>query len=220
MTAWMRPSTLTLTACGFFVCGFSSMMRGEVQTQHSLDTSVAIGPVEPLWHLRVRTTPEGGGLAQIRTGPILNFEVKERATLIVGYYFTRAKEERSWNTTHRTFGGVEVAAWKRKIEVDVRSLVERFAVASAPDYTRFRNRIRISPAGVTAPYAGIEGFVDADGFRSVRYSAGIRRAVTEELLIDFGYFYEDRQSRAGADRHVVGTTIHWRDKSTRLDSDR
>lgn len=214
----MRASCARLA--GWFLM-FSSCFdaRAEIQTQHILDSSVAIGPVEPLWHVRVRTTPQGGGVSQIRTGPILNFDMKERATVIVGYYYTRAKEERAWTTTHRTFGGVEVAAWKRKVEVDVRSLVERFAEVSAPDYTRFRNRLRLSPAGATAPYVGIEGFIDAHGLRSVRYSAGLRRVLSQELSVDIGYFYENRQARAGADRHVVGTTIHWRDKSTRLDAD-
>jgi hypothetical protein len=193
--------------------------HAEIQTQHIFDSSVAIGPVEPLWHFRVRTTPQGGGLAQIRSGPILNFDLNDRATLIGGYYYTRAKEEQSWTTTHRSFGGVEVAVWNRKVEVDIRSLLERFFVASAPDYTRFRNRVRISPAASTAPYVGVEALVDADGLRSMRYSAGISRTITKELIVDIGYFYENRRSGMGDDRHMLGTTIHWRDKSTRLDTD-
>src|SRR6187431_806069 len=81
--------------------------QAELQTQHIFDSSVAIGPVEPLWHFRVRTTPQGGGVAQIRTGPIFNVDLHERTTLILGYYYTRAKEEGFWSTTHRSFGGVE-----------------------------------------------------------------------------------------------------------------
>ena len=215
----MQPARITLIGCVFIFCSCWLTARAEIQTQHIVDSSVAMGPVEPLWHFRVRTTPQGGGVSQLRTGPILNFDVQERATLIVGYYYTRAKEERNWSTTHRSFGGVEFAAWKRKVEVDVRSMVERFVNIAAPDYTRFRNRIRISPVGATAPYVGVEGFVDADGLRSMRYSAGVRRNLSEDLIVDIGYFYENRQSRAGGDRHVVGTTIHWRDKSTRLDTD-
>lgn len=180
-----------------------------------------IGPIEPLWHVRVRTTPQGGGLAQIRTGPIFNFDVHDRATLIGGYYYTRAKQDAvtAWTTTHRSFGGVEVAAWEHKVEIDVRSMVERFTVISDPDYTRFRNRVRISPSGVTAPYIGVEVFHDAEGLRSIRYSAGIRRTVAEKLILDFGYFFEDGRANIGGNRHMFGTTIHWRDKSKRLDTD-
>jgi hypothetical protein len=114
---------------------------------------------------------------------------------------------------------LEVAAWARKLEVDVRSMLERHFVISGRDYTRFRNRVRISPPGSTAPYIGVEVFVDADGLRSMRYSAGIRRTIAEELLVDIGYFFEDRRPGADPDRHVLGTTIHWRDKSPRLDPD-
>jgi hypothetical protein len=193
--------------------------QAELQTQHIFDSSVAIGPVEPLWHFRVRTTPEGGGVAQIRTGPIFNVDVHDRATLIVGYYYTRAKEEGFWSTTHRFFGGVEGVLWNRKVEIDGRSIIERHALVSAPDFTRFRNRIRITPPGKTAPYAGVEVFVDADGLRSVRYSAGLRRKIAESLFVDIGYFYENGRSAAVTNRHMIGTTVHWRDRSTRIDTD-
>jgi hypothetical protein len=195
----------------------SLLIHAEIQTQHILDSSVKAGPVEPLLHLRVRTTPQGGGVAQVRVGPIFNCEAHKRVILIGGYYYTRGKEDGAWTTTHRTFGGVDVAVWKRALELDVRSLVERHATAS--DYSRFRNRLRISPAGTTAPYVGVEAFVDAEGLRSMRYSAGFRRALNDELMVDIGYFYEDRRAGIGSDRHVIGTTIHWRDRSRRLDAD-
>ena len=204
---------------GCVLCLTCFVAHAEVQTQHIVDSSVAIGPVEPLWHFRVRTTPQGGGVAQIRTGPILNFDVHDNVTLIGGYYYTREKDEGFWTTTHRSFGGVEVAAWKRKVEIDLRSLVERFSVVSAPDFTSFRNRLRISPPGTTAPYVGVESFVDTDGRRSMRYSAGIRRTLAGSLILDIGYFYQNRVSGADPDRHMLGTTIHWRDKSTRIDTD-
>lgn len=207
-----RCCALGLTAC-------LTLIHAEIQTQHIVDSSVKVGPVEPLMHVRLRTTPEGGGIAQVRAGPILYFDLRERATLLGGYYYTREKDDNVWNTTHRSFGGVELAAWKRKAEVDFRSLVERHTVIAAPDYTLFRNRIRISPAGKTAPYIGVEAFVDVHGLRSMRYSGGLRREITEELILDFGYFYENRHPRAGSDRHMLGTTIHWRDKSPRLDTD-
>jgi hypothetical protein len=194
-------------------------VSAEIQSQHILDSSVKIGPFEPLWHLRLRTTPMGGGLAQIRTGPIFNIDVSERATLIVGYYFTRAKEEAFWSTTHRSFGGIEGVLWDRKVEIDGRSLIERHAVLPGPDFTRFRNRIRVTPPGNTAPYTGVEFLMDADGLRSIRYSAGLRRQVAENLFVDIGYFYEQSKSPAVSNRHMIGTTVHWRDRSTRIDTD-
>lgn len=199
-----------------FVC---FTVSAEVQTQHILDSSVKIGPFEPLWHFRVRTTPEGRGLAQIRMGPIFNIDVHKRGTLIVGYYYTRAKQEAFWSTTHRSFGGVEGVLWNRKVEIDGRSLIERHVVLPGADFTRYRNRIRLTPPGNSAPYTGVEFFMDADGLRSIRYSAGLRRKVAENLSVDIGYFYEDGRSPAVSNRHMIGTTVHWQDRSTRIDTD-
>jgi hypothetical protein len=192
--------------------------RADLHSQHIADTSVKIGPVEPLWHLRVRTTPQGGGVAQIRTGPIVNTDLHERLTLIGGYYYTREKEER-WTTLHRPFGGLEVVIWNRWLEIDARSLFERFVAKSEADYNVFRHRIRFSPQEETAPYAGVEAFFDTDGLRGMRYSVGLRRTIAEQLVFDFGYFFENRHPRAGPDRHMLTTTIHWRNRNRRLDTD-
>lgn len=108
--------------------------------------------------------------------------------------------------------------WNRGIEVDARMLVERFAAHHEPDFTRFRNRLRLSPSMKTAPYVGVEVFADAAGWQKMRYSAGWRLSPSEEIILDFGYFFEE--GRAGIpNRHMIGTSIHWRNKSVRIDPD-
>jgi hypothetical protein len=191
---------------------------GEVQTQHAVDTSARLLWFEPLWHFRARTTPQGGGIAQIRTGPILHFELHERVTLLTGYYFTREKEERTWLTVHRPFGGGEFVVWNRGIELDFRTLVERFVAHREPDYTRFRNRLRVSPAARTAPYLGIEVFTDREIWRKMRYSGGLRVSLRGEMILDIGYFFEEGRPGIG-NKHMVGTSIHWRNKNVRIDPD-
>ena len=79
--------------------------------------------------------------------------------------------------------------------------MERFTGISAPDYSRFRNRIRISPSGTSAPYVGLEAFVDATRLRSMRYSAGIRRRMTEELMWTWDTF----MSMGDAGSSLTGT---------------
>ena len=37
--------------------------------------------------------------------------------------------------------------------------------------------------------------------------------------MDVGYFYENGRSPAVANRHMIGTTVHWRHRSTRIDTD-
>jgi hypothetical protein len=194
----------------------------ETQTQHAFDTSIKIKWFEPLWHLRLRTKPEGGGLFQIRTGPIFAFDLNDRVTLMAGAYFTREQNEDRWTTINRPFAGGEVMIWGRFIEADWRSLIERFVVSNEPDYFRFRSRFRISPRQPrrsAAPYAGVEVFADVKGLQSTRYSAGLRRTFFETVHIDLGYFFEDRGPNPLGERHAFITSIHWRNKTRRIDPD-
>jgi hypothetical protein len=208
---------ITAWTSGCLLC--VGVARAEIQTQHAFDTSVTLPKVEMLWHLRVRTKPEGGGLFQIRTGPIFEIDLSDRVTLMAGSYFTREQDDDRWATTHRPFAGGEVMLWDRGFEVDWRSLLERFVVTQEPDYFRFRNRFRVSPPGRTAPYAGVEIFVDGEGLRTVRYSAGVRRNFTDTFIVDFGYFFEDRRPMPSGERHMFSTSFHWRNKIRRIDPD-
>ena len=197
----------------------ASAATAEIQTQHALDTSFKMKQFEVLWHLRLRTQPEGGGLSQIRMGPILEFDLNDRLTLLAGSYFAREQEERHWTTIARPFAGGEVMVWGRAVEVDWRSVLERFVVDTEPDYFRFRNRFRVSMLGVRAWYGGVEIFVDANGVRSTRYSAGLRRAFRGNFIVDIGYFFEDRRPHPLGERHMFSTSFHWRNKTRRIDPD-
>ena len=197
----------------------ASAATAEIQTQHAFDTSFRMKQFEILWHFRVRTQPEGGGLFQVRTGPILEVDLNDRVTVLAGSYFTREREERHWTTITRPFAGGEVMVWGRAVEVDWRSVLERFIVADEPDYFRFRNRFRVSMRGDRAAYGGVEIFVDADGVRSTRYSAGLRRTFRGDFIIDIGYFFEDRRPNPLGERHMFSTSFHWRNKTRRIDPD-
>lgn len=109
--------------------------------------------------------------------------------------------------------------WGRGVEVDTRSLLERFLVKNDADYFRHRHRFRVTPLGRTAPYAGVEIFADAHGLDKVRYSAGLRRTFPGEFIVDFGYFFEDNRTAGSGDRHMFSTTFHWRNKTRRIDPD-
>ena len=212
----MKPLISACAACCLLFLGEAS---AEVQTQHAFDTSVTLKKSEMLWHFRVRTEPEGGGLSQIRTGPIFEFNLNDRVTLIAGSYFTREQEEHRWAVINRPFAGGEFMLWGRGVEVDWRSLLERFVTTHEPDYFEFRNRFRVSPRGRTAPYAAVEVSTDANGLRSVKYSAGFRRTLTENFMVDIGYFFEDRRPMPSGERHMFSTSFHWRNKTRRIDPD-
>jgi hypothetical protein len=199
---------------------WAAALSAEIQTQHVFDTSVKHGRFEALWHFRIRTKPEGGGLFQVRTGPVFEFDANDRLTFIAGYYFTREQEESRWTSANRLFGGGESMIWgNHAVEIDWRSLLERFILVREPDYFRFRNRFRINGRGSTAPYASVELLVDANGIRSTRYGVGLQRNFGNDIVADFGYFFEDRRPMPAGERHMFSTSFHWRNKTRRIDPD-
>jgi hypothetical protein len=109
--------------------------------------------------------------------------------------------------------------WGRAVEVDWRSVLERFIVDNEPDYFRYRNRFRVSMPGVRTAYGGVEIFVDANGVPNTRYSAGLRRTFNGNFVVDIGYFFEDRRPHSLGERHVFTTSFHWHNKTRRIDPD-
>lgn len=181
------------------------------ETQHALEATLALTPkLEVLFHSRLRTQPSSLGLYQGRIGPIFDYNLTERLSLLGGYYYTlQADAERDIRGRHRFFGGAEVAAVRRgRNSVDARTLTERFTGAGS-DFTRNRNRVRWSYKAKISPYVSGELFVDAKGWRSTRISGGVRYKVARFADVDFGYFYEPRRSDLGPYRHMFLTGIHF-----------
>lgn len=172
-------------------------------------------------HSRARTRVENLDLYQIRAGPIIEYSLTSRASLIGGYYFTRNEHaSRSWSTTHRPFAGAELAISKRRLILDSRTLIERFCVPGTGDFSRYRQRLWVTrSASAGGPYGSVEGLFDAAGLRSIRYGAGWRIGPRGAFSIDFGYFYEARRSSEGGNRQMVLTTVHVRRQDKRIDPD-
>jgi hypothetical protein len=188
--------------------------RGQqTDTQHAFEASMPVSrKLQLTLHSRGRTNPGGLGPYQFRLGPIVEYSLGPRWSLLGGYYFAKQKSaERDLRGTHRPFGGVEFMAFKSaKSEVEMRSLVERF-FAYDRSFTRFRQRLRWSGTAPVAPYAGVETFLDRQGIRSTRYSGGVRWAkVRRRIDLDLGYFYEPRRPDLGASRHMFLTSLHFR----------
>jgi hypothetical protein len=192
------------------------------ETQHAADLGVAIGPrLNLTLHSRGRTQPGGLGAYQLRLGPILEWTVRPSISLLGGYYHTQQQQaERDVRGTHRYFGGIELLALKKRdYELEFRSLVERFLVVG-DDFTRYRNRLRLSSTRSVGPYLSGEWFADHDGLRSVRYSGGLRWRCSPRIDLDIGYFYEPRRQNLGPHRHMFLTSVHFRlNSSKRPDPD-
>lgn len=193
------------------------------ETQHAFDATFPLHPrLDLLLHSRLRTQPGGLGYYQMRAGPILSWDATKRVALLGGYYYAQQERriDRDFIGGHRFFGGTEVTVVnKRRFSLDQRVLAERFLSDAAPDFNRYRLRSRLSAKGAVAPYTSHESFFDALGWRSNRYSVGIRWSPLPALQIDVGYFYEHRRLEVGPTRHMWLTSIHFKRTLRRADAD-
>ncbi len=193
-----------------------------METQHAFEFSFPINSrLQATLHSRGRTQPTGLGPYQARLGPVLEYTFTRHLAVMGGYYFSKQEQsDRDLRGTHRVFGGVEWTPLRaRRAEFEVRSLLERF-IAGPESFTRWRNRFRLTSTARTAPYVSAETFLDAHGWRSTRYSAGLRIGAARWLDLDVGYFYEPRRATLGGDRHMFLTTVQFRlPKARRTDPD-
>jgi len=102
------------------------------------------------------------------------------------------------------------------VKVDLRGLAERFELAQGNGYGRYRFRLRASGRqSPVAPYGSVENFLDAHGWRSTRYAAGLKIQNGSPVSFDLGYFLEPRRADVGRTRHMFMTGIHWNFKTRR-----
>lgn len=215
----MQPTvaTVILFLATQFMRAQPSVAGSITETQHALEAGVPVSSrLQLTLHSRARTEPGGLGPYQLRMGPIVKFTLRPNFSILAGYYFTvQQRAERDVRGAHRYFGGLELLAVdKRAMSVELRFLTERFVV-TGDDFTRIRNRVRLSANSPVAPYTSGEWFLDRKGWRSVRYSGGVRWRYSWLIDLDAGYFYEPRRDDLGPNRRMFLTGIHFRLKSTK-----
>ncbi len=190
----------------------------QTETQHGFDGSLRLAPrLDLVLHARIRTQPGRLGLYQARAGPILEYSWNSRFRLIAGYYYAQQENsQEDFIGGHRWFGGGEARVWSAvRARADVRFLAERFELAQGRDFARYRVRARVSGNRAVAPYGSVENFLDAGGWRSTRYAAGVRVGNGTRLSFDVGYFLEPRRADVGPTRHMFMTGVHWNFRTRR-----
>lgn len=195
----------------------------EVETQHAFDVTVALRPrLDLVLHSRIRTQPARLGFYQIRGGPILSWRLRPRLALLSGYYYAQQEQiDNDFIGGHRPFGGGEGRIVNsRWFSLDQRFLAERFLANRASDFNRFRARTLASARVALGPYGSYELFADASGWRSTRYSGGIRWRVLPAAQLDLGYFYERRRANVGPNRHMWIVSFQVTGSRRRGDPDR
>jgi len=183
----------------------------QTETQHGFDSGFRIRPrLDLVLHGRIRTRPGALGLYQARFGPVFEYSGRRGLKWIGGYYYTQQENsDDDFIGGHRYFGGAEARVMETgAFRLEMRALAERFEQARN-SFARYRFRVRVSGLSRVAPYAGVENFLDANGWRSARYAAGLRVRNGARIAFDFGYFVEPRRADVGRTRHMFMTGLHW-----------
>jgi len=202
-----------MRTCGWIalVLILAPAVRAQTETQHGFDSSFGLRPrLDLVVHGRIRTQPGSLGLYQVRFGPILEYSWRSGPKWIGGYYYTEQENaDQDFVGGHRYFGGAEArVSDSRAAKVEIRALAERF-LRAGNGFARYRFRARVGGASKVAPYASFETFLDAQGWRSTRYAAGVRARNGARITLDFGFFLEPRRTGVGPTRRMFLTGLHW-----------
>ncbi|HBY62845.1 MAG TPA: hypothetical protein DEH78_23730 [Solibacterales bacterium] len=187
------------------------------ETQHVLEAGLRLTPkLDLILHARMRTRPGESGIYQARGGPILDYNVTPKVSLLGGYYLSDQKQsgQAGWDHSNRAFGGAEIDAWRHRLfTADWRSLAERFW--GGPDsFFRFRTRLRVVGTMRVAPAGSVETFFDVRGWRSTRYSGTVEVKLGHGFTFEAGYFHEPRRDEGL--RHMVQSSLRWRSPRRQL----
>ncbi len=191
-----------------FLASTGTLSAEELWSWHAVDFTLLKTPGFE-WGLHTRLRTREGEVQQGRSGTILKFKPHSRVSLIGGYYYGKEEDTREeWRDSHRVFSGAEARVYgKGAVSVAARGLVERFIARSRPDFTRFRQRIRLSTDRRIGPFASGEWFLDVKGYLAGRYSGGLRWRCWSWSSVEFGYLYDARSPLLGVPRHTIITHI-------------
>jgi len=187
-------------------------LAAESRTWHAFDVVVFGGPrLEAIAHARLRSDSVLGSLEQGRAGALARIRVRPRWTLIGGYYFGKEEDQLDqWRNFHRPFAGLETSLVARDggVALDTRGLVERILGGSRGDFTRYRQRLRLTTDRRIGPYLATEWFFDALGYRTSRHSAGLRWRLARRFSLEAGYLLDLRRAELGGLLHVITTQVN------------
>lgn len=140
----------------------------------------------------------------------LRFRLAPHGALLGSYLYTRDRGSHGrWTDIHRAVGGGQVSLGRPGLEAESSTLVERFFAGSRPDYTRYRERIKVSAGRRVSPLAAAEGFANSHGYTMTRLIAGVLWRRPGRTQLEFNYYYDWPRHGLTAERHVLATTIHF-----------
>lgn len=188
-------------------------LAAEIRTWHAFDAQVfGSSRLEATLHTRFRYDGVLGSFQQGRAGGVLRFRARPRWALIGGYYYGKEEDHREqWLNFHRPFAGMEVLLASRDggIGLATRGLVERLVGGRSGDFTRYRQRLRLTTDRRLGPYLATEWFFDGRGYLTSRHSAGVRWRFARRASLEAGYLLDLRRADVGGVLHVFTTQMQF-----------
>ena len=165
------------------------------------------------FNLQLRAYPTRFDAYRTRIGPIVEHRLHDGLSFWGGVYFqhlqTGVGEKQSFDNFGRLFGGLTYRMYSnRLLQVDGRTVAERFVGVKSGDYSRFRQRVMLTFNRTVAPYASNELFVNRTGYLSDRIAFGLRTRFSSEWTLLTGFLYENRAQPA--DRQALVLSVVYR----------
>ena len=169
-------------------------------------------------NLQNRSYPTRFDAYRMRTGPIVEHRLREGLSLWGGMYFqhlqTGVGSTQDFENFTRFFGGFNYRVYRKgKMQVDGRTVAERFVGYPGGDFPRFRQRVLVNFDRRFAPYFGNELFATNTGLLSNRVSAGLRSRVSPELTMLTGVLWESRGFHNQPDRMALVVSVVYRKRA-------
>lgn len=188
-------------------------LTADTRSWHAFDAVVLGGSrLELTLHTRFRYDGVLDSFQQGRAGALVRFHTLPRWALIGGYYYGKEEDHPDqWRNFHRPFLGWEVSLVRREggIALAGRGLVERLVGGRAGDFTRYRQRLRLTTDRRLGPYLATEWFFDAKGYLTSRHSAGVRWRFARRASLEAGYLLDLRRADLGAVLHLFTTQMQF-----------
>ncbi len=171
-------------------------------------------------NVQERSYPTRLDAYRTRTGPIIEHRLRDGLSFWGGVYFQHVQsgvgEKQTFDNLGRFFGGLTYRVYRKRIvQIDGRTVAERFVAVNTGDSSRFRQRILVNFDKPLAPYASNELFWNGTGLLSNRTGVGLRTRFNPEWAMLTGFLWENRTFAHLPSRGALVISVTYRKRAPR-----
>ena len=171
-------------------------------------------------NIQERSYPTRLDAYRTRTGPIVEHRLREGLSFWGGVYFQHVQsgvgEKQTFDNLGRFFGGLTYRVYRKGlVQVDGRTVAERFVAVTTGDSSRFRQRVLVNFDKRFAPYASNEILWNGTGLLSNRAAIGLRTRFNPEWTMLTGFLWENRSFAHQPSRGALVISVTYRKRAPR-----